>query len=94
MSGAPDILANTARGWNRDPAGVALGTERTGVSAALWTHDVDDVQEVWADPDPTRHLLCCCAPRNMGDRAPNRRRPIAVCGAGLRQSIAARPHLR
>jgi AraC family transcriptional regulator len=41
-----DILANTSRGWNRDPAGVAIGTARTGLSAALWTHDSDDVQEV------------------------------------------------
>ena len=46
-----------ARGWNRSPAGVALGTERTGVSAALWTHDREDVQEVWAEPDPERHVL-------------------------------------
>jgi AraC-like DNA-binding protein len=54
---APDILANMSRGWNRDPAGVALGTERTGVSAALWTHEIDNVQEVWAEPDPACHIL-------------------------------------
>jgi AraC family transcriptional regulator len=54
---APDILANMSRGWNRDPAGVALGTERTGVSAALWTHDQDDVQEVWADPDDVHNIV-------------------------------------
>lgn len=46
----PEIIANVGRGWNRDPASVALGTEITGVSAALWTHDKDDVQEVWGPP--------------------------------------------
>jgi hypothetical protein len=43
---APDVLADMAGGWNRDPAGVALGTERAGVSAALWMHGGDDVREV------------------------------------------------
>ena len=56
MSGS-DILANMARGWNRTPSGVALGTERTGVSAALWPHDTDDVQEVSAEPDPSRYIV-------------------------------------
>jgi len=46
----PDVIARTSRGWSRDPVDVALGTDRTGVSAALWTHDADDVQEVWSDP--------------------------------------------
>jgi AraC family transcriptional regulator len=54
---ALDIFANMARGWNRDPSGVALGSERTGVSAALWTHDIDDVQEVWSEPNPDHHLI-------------------------------------
>ncbi len=54
---AQDILANMSRGWNRDPAGVATGTERTGVSAALWTHDREDVQEVWGEADPVRHII-------------------------------------
>jgi AraC family transcriptional regulator len=54
---APDILANMTRGWNRAPAGVARGTERSGISTALWTHACDDVQEVWANPDPGMHLI-------------------------------------
>ena len=54
---APDIIANMTRGWNRAPAGVATGTENSGVSTALWTHASNDVQEVWADPDPATHLI-------------------------------------
>ena len=54
---APDIIANMSRGWNRNPAGVAAGTERTGMSAALWTSYHNGVQEVWANPDPKRHIV-------------------------------------
>jgi hypothetical protein len=57
VSGVPDIVANMARGWNRNPAGVGLGSEHSGVSAALWTHDTNDVQEVTAKPDRERHVL-------------------------------------
>jgi AraC family transcriptional regulator len=51
------ILANMARGWNRAPAGIASGSARTGLSTALWTHDRDDLQEVWAEPEPDVHLI-------------------------------------
>lgn len=54
---APDILANMTRGWNRAPAGVARGTGSSGISTALWTHACDNVQEVWANPDPDMHLV-------------------------------------
>lgn len=57
MSAAPGILTNMSRGWKRDPAGVTLGTEATGVSAALWTHDQNDVQEVWAEPDTENNIV-------------------------------------
>lgn len=53
----PAIIDNMSRGWNRDPAGVALGAPRTGMSAAIWSHNVDDVQEVAAEPDPERHIV-------------------------------------
>jgi len=62
---APDILANMARGWNRDPAGVSLGSERTGVSAALWTHDKEDVQEATAEPHPDQHAVCIAYSRHF-----------------------------
>lgn len=55
----PEIIANTSRGWNSDPAGIALGTERTGISAALWSNDTGEPREVAAEADPTRHILCC-----------------------------------
>jgi len=58
MDGGSDIIANVARGWSREPAGVALGTDRTALSAALWTSEADEVQEVWAEPDLERHILC------------------------------------
>jgi AraC family transcriptional regulator len=54
---ASDILSNMSRGWNREPNSVALGSTRTGVSAALWTHHRDDVQEVFADPSYEHHLV-------------------------------------
>lgn len=53
---APDIVANMARGWSRRPSGVACGTERTGISAALWTGG-EGVQEVFAEPDGQRHIV-------------------------------------
>lgn len=57
MSG-PDILANVGRGWKRDPAALAPGTERTGVSAALWTEDQGEIQEAVSDPHPNIHAIC------------------------------------
>lgn len=51
------IIDNMSRGWNRTPAGVALGAAQEGVSAALWTHDKDDVQEVTADPEDAQILI-------------------------------------
>jgi AraC family transcriptional regulator len=57
MSAPDDILAKMRRAWNRDPSGVALGTERTGLSAALWICDSDDVQEIRAEPDPAQHIV-------------------------------------
>jgi AraC family transcriptional regulator len=54
---APDILAKMTSGWNRDPAGVALGTERTGVSAALWTHGTSDCDDVAADQSFDEHIV-------------------------------------
>ncbi|HEV2605587.1 MAG TPA: AraC family transcriptional regulator [Microvirga sp.] len=54
---APDILANMRRGWNRDPSGLALGTERTRVAAALWTCNCHTAQEVYAEPDDLRHIV-------------------------------------
>lgn len=57
MTVAPDIVASMSRGWNRDPSGLVLGTERSGMSAALWTHDADDVQEVDAPRDDHHHTI-------------------------------------
>jgi len=54
---APDILANTSRGWNREPAGFSTGARPNGVSAALWTDDRDLVQEVGGTPDPSMHVV-------------------------------------
>lgn len=53
----PDIVANMARGWNRAPAGEIIGTPRNGVSAALWTHDKNNVQEVWADRSEAYNII-------------------------------------
>jgi len=47
---ASAILATIADGWNRRPSGVALGTGRTGVSAALWARSTEDVYEVGLEP--------------------------------------------
>jgi AraC family transcriptional regulator len=52
-----NIIANMTRGWNRAPAGVASGTAGSEITTALWTHACDDVQEVWANPDPEMHLV-------------------------------------
>lgn len=54
---ASAIIANMSRGWNRDPVGVAVGARSNSLSGALWTHDQDSVLEVWADPDPSHHVL-------------------------------------
>lgn len=51
----PDIIANLSRGWNRRPTNTTLGTERTGISAALWEHVSDDCQEVAAEVDDSVH---------------------------------------
>jgi AraC family transcriptional regulator len=51
-----NAIALTSEGWSRDPASVALGTDRTGVSTAFWTHDVENVQEVGSRPLDV-HLL-------------------------------------
>jgi hypothetical protein len=53
---ALDVIANSSHGWNRDPSGVVFGTERIGISAALWKYDGDDVQEVGSEANPG-HLL-------------------------------------
>eukprot|EP01037_Dinobryon_pediforme_P018073 gene18073-18312_t len=47
-----------ARGWNRDPTASISGGVGTAVSAALWSHAEDDVQEVWGDSDPQHHIVC------------------------------------
>jgi hypothetical protein len=57
VSSAPDILDNIGRAWNRDPASVARGTERTGVSAALWSDSTDELVEVCPEPDATKHIV-------------------------------------
>jgi AraC-like DNA-binding protein len=54
----PDILADLSRSWNRNPEGVVVGTTRTGVSAALWASEKDEVQETVVDPHPSLHVLC------------------------------------
>lgn len=54
---APEILSGIRRGWNRNPAGVTVGADIHAASAALWTHDVDDVQEVSGGPDFDHHLV-------------------------------------
>ncbi len=64
---AARMLDNMRRGWNREPDGIALGTGQRGISAAIWSHDVDDVQEVWADSDPDRHIISIM--RSSGYRA-------------------------
>ena len=63
----PDIIANMERGWNRAPAVEIAGTPRTGVSAALWTHDEDDQQEVCAEPDASCHIVCVPQSNYMGE---------------------------
>lgn len=55
---APDILANMAQGWNRNPIGAAIGTERTGFAAALWTCKIDETSEVSSEIDVKRHIVC------------------------------------
>jgi AraC family transcriptional regulator len=53
-----DIVANMSRGWNRDPAGVHSAPSAPACPAALWTHDQNDVQEVWTEPDRAQHIVC------------------------------------
>jgi len=87
---APDILANMARGWNRDPAGVSLGSERTGVSAALWTHDKEDVQEATAEPHPDQHAVCIAYSRHFVElRLDGRRAQQKMARPGEFNIIAA-----
>lgn len=52
------IIQNMTRGWNQDPSHVAYGTNRTGVSAALWTSQLDTIIEVNADPLTAHHIVC------------------------------------
>ena len=48
-----------ARGWNREPTYVTSGSDRTEVSAALWTNsDPESIQKVAADPNPAQHVVC------------------------------------
>jgi len=51
---APEILASMAHCWAHGPASLALGTERSGISAALWTGGPEEVE---AEPDLTHHTL-------------------------------------
>ncbi len=80
VSATPDIVANIARSWNRDPASVALGTERQGLSAALWTHHGEEAVEVGATPDPDRHILALVRRHCTADLEVDRRlRVVGRC---------------
>lgn len=52
------IQSNMAAAWQRQPEGVAAGTARTGVSAALWISTVETPLEVEAEPDAEHHIIC------------------------------------
>ena len=58
-----DPIANVMRGWNRNSSGIAMGTSRSGLSAALWTHDGDGLQEVAAQPNAAIHSIALTANR-------------------------------
>jgi AraC family transcriptional regulator len=80
-----DIVANTSRGWNRDPTSVVRGATRNGVSAALWKHDAELAQEVNAQPDDETHILSLMLGAHRADlevdgrmRAADRRLPAGV----------------
>lgn len=51
-----DAVNNVATGWSRNPALQAEG-HRTGISAAVWTHDSARVREVSAKPNDGIHSV-------------------------------------
>ena len=44
-------VANVSAGWKRSPALMAEGSAGSGITAALWTHADNNVQEVSAQPN-------------------------------------------
>lgn len=53
-----EYIQNMAQTWKRNPSATIFGSDGSGIAAALWTHEKREVQEVWAEPDPNRHILC------------------------------------
>ncbi len=100
---AAAVLANMSRGWNRDPVGVALGTDRTGISAALWTHDRDDPLEIAGQTPPVHALsvqftkVAHAEIRNEGRATISRALQVGACNLtrqGERTSAVIRGSLR
>jgi AraC family transcriptional regulator len=58
LAHTPAIVSAMGRSWNRQPHGVAQGSDRTGVCAALWRNSDDLLIEVHADANPDYHIVC------------------------------------
>jgi AraC family transcriptional regulator len=54
----PAIVTAMGRSWNRQPHGIAQGSDRTGICAALWRSSDDLPLEVHADANPDYHIAC------------------------------------
>jgi AraC family transcriptional regulator len=54
----PAVIAAMGRSWNRQPHGVAQGSDRTGICAALWRNSEEQPLEVHADANPDYHIAC------------------------------------
>jgi AraC family transcriptional regulator len=52
------IIDNMGHVWNRDPRGIALGSNRTGICAALWNSETSEIIEVTGDSYPDYHIAC------------------------------------
>ena len=54
---AVDVIGRVSRGWNRDPAQIALGSPESGVSAAVWTHGGESPEDVKSDHCFDHHII-------------------------------------
>jgi AraC family transcriptional regulator len=54
----PDVISTMGRWWNRQPSGVAQGSNRTDVCAALWCNSEGQQLEVFAEGNPDYHIAC------------------------------------
>jgi AraC family transcriptional regulator len=58
MEVTSSIFETMRRCWNRQPGGVAQGSDRTGVCAALWEGQDGETAEVHAEANLDYHIAC------------------------------------